>query len=288
MTNIFNLTHFRSILFHHICSFLFITVVCFCLIAQEQVSPTNITDQSPELSPATESQADPTSTLSEATNIDTPDSMSDVNTDPSSVDAEEDSVSTKAQANPASTLSNTVNTDTPGSMSDVNIDPSSVDAEEDSTINETIDAPIDELNEQVNVPLNSIDESFDLQSYEYDPLNKKDPFLSLRVEKKITTKGEINTGVMDHLALEPLLPLERFSIDQLKLIGIIWGGNEPRVLVMDPNNKSYVVRKNERIGRNKGYLADIREGEVIIAEPHQYGSKIQYSIRTLSLQKNKK
>ena len=57
-------------------------------------------------------------------------------------------------------------------------------------------------------------------------------------------------------------------------------------LIMDPNNKSHIVKKNDRIGLHKGYLAEIREGEVIIAEPKQQGLKIQYDIKTLTVQKD--
>lgn len=124
-------------------------------------------------------------------------------------------------------------------------------------------------------------ESFGLQPYEYqyDP-KKRDPFISLR-QVKVTDISEIN-----QVFLGPHLPLERFAVDQFKLIGVIWDTDEPRALIMDPNNKSHIVKKNDRIGPHKGYLAEIREGEVIIAEPKQQGLKIQYDIKTLTVQKD--
>ena len=68
-------------------------------------------------------------------------------------------------------------------------------------------------------------------------------------------------------------------------MGIIWDTEEPRALIMDPNNQSHVVRKNDRIGLYKGYLAEIREGEIIIAEPKQQGLKVQFNIKTLTIAK---
>ena len=279
MTNMVNLTVFIKNLFHHILSSIIVPVFFCCMIVQAQTPPTNTTN-----SPATtHTQANPTSTL--------PNTASDISSPTSDIDSSsvnnptpDLSPTTYTQTSPTSNLSNTTDTSSP--TSDVNIDPSSVDTE-NSVVSDTAEAPIE--NDIQLESTESTDKSLDLQSYEYDPIGKKDPFLSLRV-KEISTTASINdsTDVTGNLTLEPLLPLERFSIDQLKLMGIIWGGNEPRVLLMDPNNKSYVVKKNERIGRNKGYLAEIREGEVIIAEPHQYGSRIQYSIKTLTLQKNKK
>ena len=107
----------------------------------------------------------------------------------------------------------------------------------------------------------------------------------MRVEaEKVVNDVEIEGDMV----LEPLLPLERFPLERLKLTGIIWGTDQPRVLFVDPNNKSHVVKKNDRIGRKRGYLAEIREGEVIIAEPEQSGSKVHYSIKTLTLPKQNK
>ena len=114
--------------------------------------------------------------------------------------------------------------------------------------------------------------------YEHNPRNR-DPFISLRQE----------TGDEDSInqtMLGPYLPLERFDIDQFQLMGIIWDTDDPRALLLDPNNKSHIVRKNDRIGLYKGYLAEIREGEIIIAEPKQQGLKIQYNIKTLSIKKD--
>ena len=123
--------------------------------------------------------------------------------------------------------------------------------------------------------------SFNLQPYEYryDP-NKRDPFMSLRQAQAV------DVSEVKQVFLGPHLPLERFAVDQFKLIGIIWDTTEPRALIMDPNNKSYIVKKNDRIGLHKGHLADIREGELIIAEPKQQGLKVQYEIKTLTVQDN--
>ena len=118
--------------------------------------------------------------------------------------------------------------------------------------------------------------------YEHNPRNR-DPFISLRQgqEEQEISKSEIINQTM----LGPYLPLERFDVDQYQLMGIIWDTDEPRALIMDPNNQSHVVKKNDRIGLYKGYLAEIREGEIIIAEPSQQGLKVQFNIKTLTIAK---
>ena len=122
--------------------------------------------------------------------------------------------------------------------------------------------------------------SLGLESYKYEhnPRNR-DPFISLRQEL-----GD-SKQIVNQTVLGPYLPLERFDIDQFQLMGIIWNTDEPRALLMDPNKQSHIVKKNDRIGLYKGYLAEIREGEIIIAEPKQQGLKIQYNIKTLSITK---
>ena len=123
--------------------------------------------------------------------------------------------------------------------------------------------------------------SLGLEPYRYQHDSKnRDPFISLRQEVK--KKGE---EIINQTMLGPYLPLERFGVDQYQLMGIIWDTDDPRALIMDPNNQSHVIRKNDRIGLRKGYLAEIREGKIIIAEPVQQGLKVQYNIKTLTISK---
>ena len=57
--------------------------------------------------------------------------------------------------------------------------------------------------------------------YQYDP-QRRDPFIPLR-QVKDTDISEVN-----QVFLGPYLPLERFAVDQFKLIGVIWNTNGPR------------------------------------------------------------
>ena len=137
----------------------------------------------------------------------------------------------------------------------------------------------EEVSKAVPIPQEVIKSlGLDPYKYQHDPRNR-DPFISLRPETG--NDGE----VINQTLLGPHLPLERFDIDQFQLMGIIWDVDQPRALIMDPNKQSHIVKKNDRIGLYKGYLAEIREGEVIIAEPKQQGLKIQYNIKTLTIQK---
>jgi type IV pilus assembly protein PilP len=43
--------------------------------------------------------------------------------------------------------------------------------------------------------------------------------------------------------------LSQYSIDELKLVGIVQGGDYPRAMLVDPTQKGWIVRKGDFIGR---------------------------------------
>jgi type IV pilus assembly protein PilP len=43
--------------------------------------------------------------------------------------------------------------------------------------------------------------------------------------------------------------LPQYSIDELKLVAIVTGGDYPRAMLLDPNGKGWVVRRGDYVGR---------------------------------------
>jgi type IV pilus assembly protein PilP len=43
--------------------------------------------------------------------------------------------------------------------------------------------------------------------------------------------------------------LAQYSLDELKLVAIVTGGEYPRAMVVDPNNKGWVVKRGDYVGR---------------------------------------
>jgi type IV pilus assembly protein PilP len=72
-----------------------------------------------------------------------------------------------------------------------------------------------------------------------------------------------------------LPPLQRISLTELNLIGIIWGGFGYSAMVQTPDGKGYTVRQGTRIGPNNGTVSSITENAVIVHERYTdvYGSK---------------
>lgn len=115
-------------------------------------------------------------------------------------------------------------------------------------------------------------ESF-LEPYIYDPKGRRDPF-----------KAYVEAKPEEADVAGPLMPLQQYDVDQLKLVGVIWNVNDPKAMFIDPKNQVHIVRRDERIGRKNGYVAVIREGEVVVVEAVNVNGDLMYSTRVLKIQ----
>jgi type IV pilus assembly protein PilP len=115
------------------------------------------------------------------------------------------------------------------------------------------------------------------EDYKYDPIGKRDPFLPYNAPAAVSDCGPFEE--CDSNALE------RFDLDQLKLVGIIWDVKQPKAMFVDPSNKTHVVGEQEKVGRNNGYIAEIREGELVIIEKFYNLGRFTYQTRVLKLQR---
>ena len=119
--------------------------------------------------------------------------------------------------------------------------------------------------------LDQLDEVEDVKTmedsveYRYEPVGKRDPFRPYR-DSKIGI-GQIRSGA------RTLEPLEKFDLKVLEVIAIIWANDKPKALIQDPEKNVHSVIKGQRIGRNDGYIAEIREGEVIVIELYDLNGK---------------
>ncbi|MCC6277465.1 MAG: pilus assembly protein PilP [Oligoflexia bacterium] len=111
-----------------------------------------------------------------------------------------------------------------------------------------------------------------IEDYSYSAEGKRDPFMPVQ-----------NTSGTEPI-IGPTFPLQRFDLDQLKLAGIIWDVKSPKAMVLDPTGKGHVVKVNERVGKNNGYIARIREGEIVIVESYtaQDGA-VSYQTKVMKL-----
>lgn len=82
-----------------------------------------------------------------------------------------------------------------------------------------------------------------------------------------------------------ITPLQKYDLVDLKVVGIIWSNIEPKAMVVDPKGMTHFVKKKTKMGRGEGYVALIRDGEVVVVEPYEEGGQTFYNTRILPLVK---
>ena len=96
-----------------------------------------------------------------------------------------------------------------------------------------------------------------LQEWSYSSVGKRDPFRSFLAE--IEASGNA-------IASRCATPLGRFEIDQLKLVAVVTGLDDPVAMVEAPNGVGYSLRRGACVGRNGGVISAVRGGEVVVSE----------------------
>lgn len=114
-----------------------------------------------------------------------------------------------------------------------------------------------------------------MDPFDYDPRGRKDPF----------SQPVLDRPVAQGASHGPLLPLQKYDVSSLKLIGIIWDVKRPRAMISDPNGKVHIVGPNTKIGVRNGYIAVIREGEIVIVDTMEENGRLVSSAQILKLAK---
>lgn len=94
--------------------------------------------------------------------------------------------------------------------------------------------------------------------YVYLPEGRRDPFLSILREagsEAVKKTDEVN-----------LPPLQRVTVAELTVIGIVWGGFGYMAMVQTPDGNGYAVQRGARIGNNNGIVSAITEKAIIVEE----------------------
>jgi type IV pilus assembly protein PilP len=97
----------------------------------------------------------------------------------------------------------------------------------------------------------------DQAEWSYSSVGKRDPFRSFLAEL-----AKAQTG----LATRCATPLGRFELDQMKLVAIVTGLEDPVAMVEAPTGVGYAVRRGACIGKNGGVVAAVRSGELVVSE----------------------
>lgn len=109
-----------------------------------------------------------------------------------------------------------------------------------------------------------------LEPFIYESGDRRSPFEPY-VERSLVDRGV------------PLGPLQKYGLEELSLMGIMWDVRNPKAMFVDPKSQVHVVGRDEGIGRKNGYIAAIREGEVVVVEAERTDSGIVYQTKVIRL-----
>jgi type IV pilus assembly protein PilP len=112
-----------------------------------------------------------------------------------------------------------------------------------------------------------------MDPFDYDQRGRRDPFVEPIPDKPVQ-QGNIHG---------PLLPLQKFELSQLALVGIIWDVKHPKAMIKDPTGSTHVVGTNTKVGPRNGYIAVIREGEMVVVETTEQEGKLVSSAQVVKI-----
>lgn len=114
-----------------------------------------------------------------------------------------------------------------------------------------------------------------LEPFIYDIVNRRDPFQAFAEFVQPEDTGPQRA----------LSPAQRWDLEQLKLIGIMWDIKDPKAMFLDPEEEVMILGRDESIGNRNGYIAAIREGEVVVVEAIRKRGDIIYRTRVLRIER---
>ena len=93
--------------------------------------------------------------------------------------------------------------------------------------------------------------------YVYSPVGKRDPFqnaLAAKEETRMRPEGRKAT------------PLQKWSLDQLRLALTVTGTASPMAMLEDPELRGWPVRIGDFVGKNWGKVTSIQRDQIVVTE----------------------
>jgi len=90
--------------------------------------------------------------------------------------------------------------------------------------------------------------------YTYNAIGKRDPFRDMFRELDPDDRRQKRQ------------PLERYDLDQLKLVAVVVGTAAPRAMIEDPAGVGHIVRIGTLVGKHSGQVQHIRRAGVVVRE----------------------
>lgn len=90
----------------------------------------------------------------------------------------------------------------------------------------------------------------------YDSTGMRDPFKPfIRL---------IDTPSAPSVVLRP--PIQRYPLNQFRIVGIVWIGGKPQAMVVDPEGNTYFLGVGDKIGSSNGEILEVRQNGILVQE----------------------
>ncbi len=90
----------------------------------------------------------------------------------------------------------------------------------------------------------------------YDSTGMRDPF-------KPFIKL-VDTPSAPSVVLRP--PIQRFPLNQFRIVGIVWIGGKPQAMIVDPEANTYFLGVGDKIGSSDGEILEVRQNGILVQE----------------------
>jgi len=94
----------------------------------------------------------------------------------------------------------------------------------------------------------------------YSTKGKRDPFLPFI---KLLEK---DNNASQHPSTKLLPPIKKYPVQEFRLVGVMWIGDEPRAMVVDPEKNTYFLVLGDEIGNKNGKIIEIRDNGILVEE----------------------
>jgi Tfp pilus assembly protein PilP len=95
----------------------------------------------------------------------------------------------------------------------------------------------------------------------YTSQGKRDPFRpSIKLEEEREVKPQVSQLVP---------PIKRYPLEEFRLVGILWAGQQPKAMIVDPEKNTYVLGIGDEIGNSQGRIIEVRESGILVEEKRQ-------------------
>lgn len=107
-----------------------------------------------------------------------------------------------------------------------------------------------------------------VKSYVGDPsVTEDDPFKKPEYLLEAEERDNAPKVVFENKKIDDQMEaIRRWPLKDYRLVGVIWGVQTPKAMIIDPANTLHLLRKNFRIGDRDGVISTINEGYITVVQ----------------------